>query len=100
MTALSTRDALAKAIRAVTDLWDEPLDEVHDVPQIVNGLLASGAVVDVATLADDLQFVNTVAQGMTLQAFEDMALSDVLDARRTAGTALRALAAALTERAS
>lgn len=32
---------LAATIRSVTDLWDEPLDEVRDVPQIVNAILAS-----------------------------------------------------------
>lgn len=37
-------ETLAEAIRAVTDLWDEPLDEVRDVPQIVNALIASGVV--------------------------------------------------------
>ena len=34
------RDGLSRAIREVTDLWEEPLDEVHDVPQIVNAVLA------------------------------------------------------------
>lgn len=33
---------LSATVRAVTDLWDEPLDEVHDVPQIVNAILAAG----------------------------------------------------------
>lgn len=32
---------LSKTIAEVTDLWDEPLDEVHDLPQIVNAILAS-----------------------------------------------------------
>ena len=38
------RDAvdLARVIAGVTDLWDEPLDEVHDIPQIVNAILAAG----------------------------------------------------------
>lgn len=36
------REALTVAIQSVTGLWDEPLDEVHDVPQIVNALLAAG----------------------------------------------------------
>ena len=35
-------EALAHIIAGVTDLWDEPLDEVHDVPQIVNAILAAG----------------------------------------------------------
>lgn len=35
---------LAQTIKAVTDLWDEPLDEVHDIPQIVNAILAAGWV--------------------------------------------------------
>lgn len=36
------RDELAKTVREVTDLWEEPLDDVHDVPQIVNAILADG----------------------------------------------------------
>ncbi|PVU81350.1 hypothetical protein DDP54_15730 (plasmid) [Cellulomonas sp. WB94] len=34
------RIELARVIRDVTDAWEEPLDEVHDVPQIVNAVLA------------------------------------------------------------
>jgi hypothetical protein len=34
-------EVLAAAIRSVTDLWDEPLDEVHDIPPIVNAILAA-----------------------------------------------------------
>ena len=34
------RHDLACAIREVTDGWEEPLDEVHDVPQIINAVLA------------------------------------------------------------
>lgn len=37
-------EGLSEVIRAVTDLWDEPLDEVHDVPQIANAILAAGYV--------------------------------------------------------
>lgn len=33
---------LARVIAGVTDLWDEPLDDVHDIPQIVNAILADG----------------------------------------------------------
>jgi hypothetical protein len=33
---------LARVIAGTTDLWDEPLDEVHDIPQIVNAILAAG----------------------------------------------------------
>ena len=36
----ATRDEVARAIRSVTDRWDEPLDEVHDVPPIADALLA------------------------------------------------------------
>ena len=36
----ATRDEVARAIRSVTDLWDEPLDEVRDVPPIADALLA------------------------------------------------------------
>lgn len=35
---------MAEVIRSVTDLWDEPLDEVHDIPQIVAALTAAGFV--------------------------------------------------------
>lgn len=41
---MALSEELTSVIRAVTDLWDEPLDEVHDLPQIVNALLASGLV--------------------------------------------------------
>lgn len=33
---------LIAIIRSVTDGWDEPLDEVHDIPPIVNAILAAG----------------------------------------------------------
>lgn len=33
---------LDRIISEVTDLWDEPLDEVHDVPKIRNAILAAG----------------------------------------------------------
>ena len=36
----ATRDEMARAVRSVTDHWDEPLDEVHDVPPIADALLA------------------------------------------------------------
>ena len=36
----ATREGVARAIRSVTDRWDEPLDEVHDVPPIADALLA------------------------------------------------------------
>ena len=36
----ATRDGVARAIRSVTDHWDEPLDEVHDVPPVADALLA------------------------------------------------------------
>lgn len=36
----ATRDEVARAIRSVTDRWDEPLDEVHDVPLVADALLA------------------------------------------------------------
>lgn len=36
----ATRDEVARAVRSVTDHWDEPLDEVHDVPPIADTLLA------------------------------------------------------------
>lgn len=35
-------EELDRIICEVTDLWDEPLDEVHDVPQIRNAILAAG----------------------------------------------------------
>lgn len=56
MTALSTRDALAKALCAdrydCGETWDEPVGCDHGFGYRDAGLLiASGAVVDVATLA-------------------------------------------------
>lgn len=44
MTEKSIRDELARTIHAVTDSWDEPLDEVHDVPWIVSAILASPVI--------------------------------------------------------
>ena len=38
--ARKIRDEVARAVRSVTDHWDEPLDEVHDVPPIADTLLA------------------------------------------------------------
>jgi hypothetical protein len=35
------RRVLTNVIRSVTDQWDEPLDEVHDIPQIVNAILVA-----------------------------------------------------------
>ena len=39
-TAEETREEVARAIRSVTDRWDEPLDEVHDVPPVADAILA------------------------------------------------------------
>ena len=36
----ATRNEVARAIRSVTDRWDEPLDKIHDVPPIANAILA------------------------------------------------------------
>ena len=36
----ATREEVTRAIRSVTDRWDEPLDEVHDVPPVADALLA------------------------------------------------------------
>lgn len=47
MTEQTISERIEAAIRSVTDLWDEPLDEVHDVPQIVNALLAAGIMQEV-----------------------------------------------------
>ncbi len=33
-------DKLAEVIASVTDLWDDPLDEVHDIPQIARAVAA------------------------------------------------------------
>lgn len=32
-------EKIAKVIASVTDLWDEPLDEVHDIPQIARAVV-------------------------------------------------------------
>lgn len=53
---------LAEVIRHVTDLWDEPLDEVRDVPQIVNAVLAAGYH-RLARLTDD-DVVEAAAEAM------------------------------------
>lgn len=50
---MTDREELTKTIAAVTDTWDEPLDEVHDLPPIVNAILAAGwtrRVLDDATV--------------------------------------------------
>jgi hypothetical protein len=49
------RDVLVKIVATVTDGWDEPLDEVHDIPQIVNAILAAGwrHVVCIGDLGDE-----------------------------------------------
>ena len=36
----ASREEVTRAIRSVTDRWDEPLDEVHDVPPIADAILA------------------------------------------------------------
>ena len=36
----ATREEVARAIRSVTDRWDEQLDEVRDVPPIADALVA------------------------------------------------------------
>lgn len=36
------RSILDATIRSVTDLWPEPLDEVHDIPPLRNAILAAG----------------------------------------------------------
>lgn len=35
-----TSEEVDLAIASVTDNWDEPLDEVHDIPPIRNAILA------------------------------------------------------------
>ena len=42
LTAASSasREEVTRAIRSVTDRWDEPLVEVHDVPPIADAILA------------------------------------------------------------
>jgi hypothetical protein len=59
VTALSTRDALAKALwerecRWAERLEDEPAEVVAGFYEDADALITSGAVVDVETLADDL----------------------------------------------
>ena len=35
-----TREKLARTVMNVTDRWDEPLDAVHDIPQILDAILS------------------------------------------------------------
>lgn len=39
---MKPKDRLAQVIQSVTDNWDEPLDDLHDVRPIVNAILADG----------------------------------------------------------
>lgn len=41
MTESTARADLTTTIRSVTDTWDEPLDEVHDIAPVVNAILAA-----------------------------------------------------------
>lgn len=49
------RTDLTRAICEVTDAWDEPLDEVHDVPQIVNAVMAYLALSSDAAPQDEAE---------------------------------------------
>lgn len=39
---MSDIEDLAETIKRVSDRWNEPLDEVHDIPQIVDAIIAAG----------------------------------------------------------
>jgi len=64
------REVLAKVVQSVTDRWDEPLDEVHDIPQIVNAILASDwlAQVKATARAEALSDHESVVRGLIAQA--------------------------------
>lgn len=39
-TTEETKQQIIEEIGKVTNAWDEPLDEVHDIPPIANALMA------------------------------------------------------------
>ena len=39
---MTEQKQLIALIQSVTDGWDEPLDDVHDIPPIANAILAAG----------------------------------------------------------
>ena len=53
---MSAVEQAEQAIKTVTDRWDEPLDEVHDIPQITRALATAGLLraepVTVATVEE------------------------------------------------
>lgn len=108
MTALTTRNALAKALAehrlhasmnyCLACRWRPTagagsLAEQHEAHRI-DVLLASGAVIDAATLPDDEALVERLRE----IGFAGAHPMQFAAARRDVRTILRALAAALTER--
>lgn len=101
MSERTPRDLLTSVVRSVTDLWDEPLDEVHDVPQIVNAILASPALdalvaERVAALGEGHAALVGLARGMFPTT--DGLRNPEAWARQAAELMCEFLAAALTER--
>lgn len=105
MTYIADPNVLADILGAlpeaynVTDCTDEQTTMITaPVDMIIDALIASGAVLDAATLADDGAVVNRLARAM-LAVHDDPDIEHIDDCtREVARAALRALAAALTER--
>jgi hypothetical protein len=105
MTAVSTRDALAKALAEAFDEWLHRMHGItsscrHEVEgaAIADALLASSAVIDAAALADDEALVWAVARNDYDMHAGDGARDFDDDWVTQAEQTLRALATALTER--
>ncbi|HEX6518120.1 MAG TPA: hypothetical protein VF049_21355 [Nocardioidaceae bacterium] len=112
MTAITTREALPRAlwkadreahphIPGFGETWEtEPCQDSYK--RIVDALLASGAVIDAANLADDEALVRAAAEAICRTIVADNVIGNThtvwTDWRPEALGALRALATALTER--
>lgn len=57
------RAKVEAAILAVTNAWDEPLDEVHDVPPITNAIIALA----LPAILDDLEAAREEIATLTAQ---------------------------------
>ncbi len=69
-------DALASLIQSVTDLWDEPLDDVRDIPQIVNAILASSWLADLLA-AERAKVRDGIAEAIEAEAIRGWSVEEV-----------------------